>query len=115
MSRIPITLLTCAVLILMQGVCDADPWGPAQPKHGPGGSLYRHAKVRGTLHLSGIDRYWLFEPAVPVPVKPSPVIVLLHGWGGTSPSGYGCWIEHLVRQGNVVIFPEYQTGLPPKT
>ncbi len=89
--------------------------GPQQPASGPGGSLYKHARVVQNTFLEGDDQYWLFEPASPRPTQPAPVIVLLHGWGGTSPSGYGCWIEHLVRQGNVVIFPEYQTGLPPKT
>ena len=54
--------------------------------------------------LSRHDQYWLFEPTAPRPTKPSPVIVLLHGWGGMSPYSYGAWIEHLV--GNPWIFQQ---------
>ena len=38
----------------------------------------------------------------------APVVVLNHGWLAVNPGAYGAWIDHLVRSGNVVIFPRYQ-------
>ncbi|MEE9212868.1 MAG: alpha/beta hydrolase fold domain-containing protein [Phycisphaeraceae bacterium] len=60
-----------------------------------------------TLHGRGAARYWLFEPADPVPAS-APLIAMLHGWAEINPQPYGAWIEHLVRQGNIVVFPRYQ-------
>ena len=39
------------------------------------------------------------------------MIVLLHGWGGMNPLYYGAWIDHLVKRGNIVIYPRYQASL----
>jgi pimeloyl-ACP methyl ester carboxylesterase len=39
------------------------------------------------------------------------VVVLLHGWGGMNPLYYGAWIDHLVKRGNIVIYPRYQATL----
>jgi pimeloyl-ACP methyl ester carboxylesterase len=36
------------------------------------------------------------------------LIVFNHGWGVTNPRVYGAWIEHLVRRGNIVVYPSYQ-------
>lgn len=37
-----------------------------------------------------------------------PVVVFLHGIYAIEPSYYRPWLEHLARQGNVVIYPSYQ-------
>ena len=55
----------------------------------------------------GARSYWLFEPAEPTP-ESAPVVVFHHGWLAVNPAAYGAWIEHLVRSGQVVIFPRYQ-------
>src|SRR5207249_2577781 len=34
----------------------------------------------------------------------------LHGYMGVRPNVYGGWIEHLVRRGNIVVFPVYQAS-----
>lgn len=39
------------------------------------------------------------------------VVVFLHGWGIYGPRAYRGWMNHLARQGNVVILPRYQSGL----
>ncbi len=52
----------------------------------------------------------MFEPDAPRP-RTAPVIVLLHGWGGMNPLYYGAWIDHLVKRGNIVIYPRYQANL----
>jgi acetyl esterase/lipase len=78
-----------------------------QPARGPGGAEYLHREVVAAAHGKGATQYWLFEPAAPVP-KTAPVVVFLHGWGAMSPEPYRAWIEHLVRRGNLVIYPAYQ-------
>ncbi len=82
---------------------------PEQPDTGPGGKQYRHLRVLSRLRGSGATAYWVFEPAAPAP-RAAPVIVFLHGWGGTDPILYGAWIDHLVRRGHLVLFPVYQTS-----
>jgi pimeloyl-ACP methyl ester carboxylesterase len=32
-------------------------------------------------------------------------------WGGTNPVFYGAWIDHIVKRGNVVVFPRYQSSV----
>ncbi len=58
----------------------------------------------------GPRSYWLFEPDRPRPEK-APVVVFLHGWFAVNPAFYGAWIDHLVRNGHIVIFPRYQNDI----
>jgi hypothetical protein len=41
----------------------------------------------------------------------APVVVFLHGWGGTDPAFYRPWIDHLARRGNVVLWVRYQESV----
>jgi len=81
---------------------------PNQPSQGPGGADYTCSKVIKTMHGSDELAYYLFEPDAPKP-DTAPVIVFLHGWGGVNPGYYAAWIEHLVRKGNIVIYPLFQS------
>jgi pimeloyl-ACP methyl ester carboxylesterase len=83
---------------------------PLQPSSGPGGSQYSHTSVTRNRYGMGGQEYWIFEPDSPRP-RTAPVIVLLHGWGGMNPLYYGAWIDHLVKRGNIVIYPRYQASL----
>lgn len=87
---------------------------PPQSTNGPGSSDYLHQSVRKSRFGSGTEEYWLYEPADPTPAS-APVIAFLHGYGAMNPQAYGGWISHIVRKGNVVVFPIYQTALvsPP--
>lgn len=76
---------------------------PSEPQ-----PAYPHAGVRAQLIGSGPRSYWLFEPDAPRPAERCPVLVFNHGWLAVNPGMYGAWIEHLVRQGQVVVFPRYQ-------
>lgn len=87
---------------------------PAQPETGPGGGPYPSASVRASSYGEGALAYWIFEPADPAPAT-APVVVFAHGWGGLDPNAYGAWIEHVVRRGNVVIYPLYQADLRTPT
>lgn len=80
-----------------------------QPGQGPGGKEYSHQKVIHTSYEKKAQQYHLFEPDSPRPVR-APFLVFLHGHGGINPEIYGDWIEHLVKKGNIVLFPVYQTN-----
>lgn len=86
------------------------PTPPSQPQTGPGGSKYAHAAVTKNRYGKGGQEYWIFEPDSPKP-RIAPVIVFLHGWGGMNPMYYGAWLDHLVKRGNIVIYPRYQGSL----
>jgi acetyl esterase/lipase len=103
---------TAISLIFLVCAASADllPAPPSQPATGPGGSDYPFADVIMHRYGEGAARYWIFEPAKPTP-KSAPVIVFCHGWGVMSPNTYGAWIKHLVRRGNIVIYPQYQAVL----
>ncbi len=83
---------------------------PGQPEHGPGGADYTHGEVLFSQFADEADGYWLFEPTQPKPDS-AHVIVFLHGYGAINPMIYGAWIRHLVRKGNIVIYPRYQNNL----
>ena len=106
-----------ATLAVVGGVgwADGPLTAPLQAESGPGGKDYPHASYRVSSHGKGNDQYWIFEPAEPAPAKPAPVVLFLHGWGAMDPVPYGAWVRHLVRRGNVVIYPRYQGSLlsPP--
>jgi hypothetical protein len=67
------------------------------------------------VHGTGATQFWLFEPAHPTP-KTAPAVVFLHGWGAVEPAPYRAWIDHIVRRGNIVIYPRYQVDhrTPPR-
>ena len=83
------------------------PRAPEQPTSGPGSSAYPHADVNKSSHGAGDTGFFLFTPAAPAARNP-PVVVFLHGFMETEPGCYGAWIMHLVRRGNIVIYPRYQ-------
>ncbi|GJM36035.1 MAG: hypothetical protein DHS20C18_50360 [Saprospiraceae bacterium] len=91
--------------------------GPIQPLTGPGGAEYVCDSVIFQDFARRPDGYWLFEPAAPRPDS-ARVVVFMHGYGAYNPMIYGEWINHLVRRGNIVIFPRYQRNLifprPPR-
>lgn len=83
---------------------------PSQPATGPGGKHYAHARVTKNRYGTGNQEYWVFEPDTPKPAS-APLIVFLHGWGGMNPLYYGAWLDHLVKRGNIVVYPRYQATL----
>ena len=83
---------------------------PSQPQTGPGGKQYLHAGVVKNRYGKGGQEYWIFEPDSPKP-RSAPVVVFLHGWGGMNPLYYGAWVDHIVKRGNIVVYPRYQAGL----
>jgi hypothetical protein len=77
---------------------------------GCGGRSYpKRATVTGPL-VEGADPAagaWLFRPAG----KPKRLVIFFHGQGGpeeTTPADHRPWIDHLVAEGNAVIYPRYE-------
>ena len=86
------------------------PTPPLQPETGPGGKQTTHAAVIKNRYGQGGQEYWIYEPDRPRPTT-APVVIFMHGWGGTNPLYYGAWIDHIVKRGNIVVFPRYQTNV----
>jgi hypothetical protein len=85
------------------------PTPPSQPSDGPGGSNYSHHGIRESRYGFGNHQFWIFEPTDPTPTS-APLIVFNHGWGALYPYYYKAWVEHLVKRGNIVVYPRYQLG-----
>lgn len=83
---------------------------PGQRPEGPGGSDYQHGSWKQTIFGQASSAGWLFEPVDPVPAD-APLVIFLHGWAAIDPFLYGAWVEHLVRRGNVVLYPRFQSTL----
>jgi len=84
---------------------------PGQPSSGPGGtSNYLHQTALQSVYDTGENQYYIFEPANPAP-KSAPLIILMHGYGDIAPDRFRLWIEHLVKRGNLVVYPIYQQAI----
>ena len=92
---------------------NAAPAPPLQPETGPGGKDYRYDKVVSSFYVPENNynyQFWIFEPAIENK-DTLPVIVFIHGWSAISPSPYIDFINHIVKRGNIVIFPGYQENV----
>jgi chlorophyllase-like protein len=95
---------------------------PAQPSTGPGGADLAYDGILAQ-HFGppadgngGPAGYWLFEPTRPRPITfsgPLPLVLFLHGFDLVDPESYHVWIDHLVRRGAIVIYPDYQPANLP--
>ncbi|MEO0474912.1 MAG: alpha/beta fold hydrolase [Planctomycetota bacterium] len=105
---------------LATGPASADakpkPTPPGQPTQGPGGSDYPIERVKATSYGEPGDGYWILEPRQR-DEQARPVVLFVHGFGATHYNIYEAWITHLVRRGNVVVYPRYHAGgiVDPKT
>lgn len=101
-------MLRCLLLILLSATAVAQT-PPPQATHGPGGSDYAHAAFTKAEH-AGAQGWQLLIPTGPTPAA-APVVVFCHGWGALDEKNYAAWLTHLVRRGNIVIWPNYQDSL----
>ena len=72
-------------------------------------TLYLFDSVRVIDRAERADGYWLYAPVGAT--DSTTVVLFLHGYGGYNPMIYGAWIKHLVRRGNVVLYPRYQRNV----
>lgn len=127
--RIALLLVTGGVLAMAAsawterdiaaGALPGPPRPPEQPVHGPGGRAFVFEAVEATRVGGPPTGYWLFEPtslrldaAEVVPAQALPVVVFLHGFTALDPDAYRAWIDHIVRRGAIVVYPDYQTNDP---
>jgi dienelactone hydrolase len=87
---------------------DDRPGGLGRGEHEP---ETPHQGVKRFEIGQGPRSYVIFEPEKPKPEGAAPVVVFLHGWFAVNPGFYGAWIDHLVRNGQIVIFPRYQNDV----
>jgi acetyl esterase/lipase len=109
--QFPILRLILVLILSLSGQSvTSGPFPPPQPETGPGGRQAPHSAVIKNRYGKGGTEYWIYEPDKPKPTQ-APVVIFLHGWGGTNPLYYGAWIDHIVKRGNIVVFPRYQSSI----
>lgn len=115
--RFPPRLTGLLVLLLVLASTAAPPaeaegaiTPPGQPVSGPGGREYMFEEIAAVRVGDAPTGAWLFAPEGTAQADRAtlPVVLFLHGFGATDPALYQDWIDHLVRRGTVVIYPDYQ-------
>lgn len=114
---------TFLVIPFLLSYCFAQiPSPPKQPSTGPGGSDYKHGGIitKGPYWADGLgtenenNKYYVCIPDDPMPEK-APVVLFLHGWAAISLTQYNIWISHIVRQGYIVVWVQYQSDRVTET
>lgn len=108
-------IIDCALSVVMaMWLVGCTVSGPSQAIGGLGGADYPHLGVRESHFGEGEDEYWIFEPDHLRPLA-APVVVFTHGWLTKSPFRYRAWVRHIVRQGNIVIYPRFHKDITTPT
>lgn len=99
-------------MLLVPGMTAASrrPTPPEQPAAGPGGKAAPFDAVLSGRFGSAPTGYALFWPGTRADAEPLPVVIFVHGFSAVNSESYRAWIEHIVRRGAIVIFPDYQTA-----
>lgn len=89
------------------------PRPPEQPANGPGGAAFIYEGVNAERIGAPPDGYWVFRPShLRLDASPDesvlPVVLFFHGFTALDPVVYRSWIDHIVRRGAIVIYPDYQ-------
>ena len=108
--------VACCAIMFLAGTRAVN--GADDPKDGPSAPGRSQTEPEPPHHAvkrfeigQGPRSYFIFEPDKPKPEGKAPVVVFLHGWFAVNPGFYGAWIDHLVRDGRIVIFPRYQNDV----
>ncbi len=67
-----------------------------------------HGAVEVVALGEGMRRVYVFLPAQPSVQGKVPFVFFAHGWQAMDPKNYGALIDHLAREGEVVVYPVYQ-------
>ncbi|BAU48561.1 hypothetical protein SVA_2009 [Sulfurifustis variabilis] len=110
LSRSQVVMLVAAVSMGLvhcarAGTVGAPAGQAAAPR--PASSAGSHARVAKQKIGEEGKAAWIFTPDSPRP-SAAPVVVFLHGYRAVNPYAYGGWIDHLVRRGNIVVFPIFE-------
>jgi len=104
MKRLLLTFLFASALLSSYSQTQ-----PSEPATGYGGMTYPYSQITTFNCDDGATGFMLYIPASPH-ADTLPLIVFSHGFGEWNPLRYGRWIEHLVKRGNIVVFPRYQVN-----
>lgn len=91
---------------------------PSPPTANFGESGDRFVRVDARRLGASSTGVWLFSPRAPIvapagaTAEPLPVVLFLHGLNALDPSVYREWIDHLVRRGHYVVYPDYHPTNP---
>jgi pimeloyl-ACP methyl ester carboxylesterase len=110
LKRYTVVTLLVLMFAVLSVAFTQTPTPPLQPESGPGGKQHTHQAVIKNRYGSREKEYWIYEPDSPRPGS-APLVIFIHGWGGMNPLYYGAWIDHLVKRGNIVVYPRYQATL----
>lgn len=80
---------------------------PEQPNSGYGNKQYQYSDMSVEKYGTGENIYFIFKP-IGFKQEKAPLIVFFHGWLALEPDNYWYWIKHIVRKGNIVLFPVFQ-------
>lgn len=105
--------LVCAFALLAGVAGAAGPTQPGQPTSGPGSSggyIASSVSRYETGSGSAGTRVWWFVPDRLRNGSSAPVVVYLHGFMLLAPDIYLGHINHLARQGYLVVYPQFNKG-----
>lgn len=120
-SLVPLLVLVIAAILVRQapvGGQHPGPRPPEQPEGGPGGRAAAFDGVEVQRIGEGPTGSWLFAPgdravsAADADDRALPVVLFLHGFSALDPERYRAWIDHIVRRGAFVVYPDYQSANP---
>ena len=86
---------------------------PGRPSSGPGSAAGYIAPAATSVAVGDGDagtRVWTYVPTTLKGGTKAPVVVLLHGFELLSPEIYQGLIDHLTKQGVIVVFPQFNKG-----
>ena len=104
----PLLLAVAAVLL---GSCRPAASPPGQPLTGYGsaqGYIAASCTTGSVGQAADGSRAWYFLPDTLKHDDTAPAIIFLHGHSATDPNLYQGHITHLVRQGYIVVYPQFQ-------
>jgi acetyl esterase/lipase len=77
-----------------------------------GPAYYEARQTHGAVEVmalgDGMQRVYVFVPAQPSVQGRVPFVFFAHGWQAMDPKNYGALIDHLAREGQIVVYPVYQ-------
>jgi pimeloyl-ACP methyl ester carboxylesterase len=98
-----------AVVVALVGAgCDhGDDDDPPPPQ--ASGPVIDTERGTATPYGTGAQQVWVLRPASG---EPRSIVVYLHGYGAYLPFAWHLrWMDHLLENGSIVLFPRYQPGL----
>ncbi|MDX1684320.1 MAG: hypothetical protein R3275_03735 [Saprospiraceae bacterium] len=105
-----VIISSISLLVLLSVKVLAFSMGFPECQTGKGPTLFRHPGISVIDEYDDQEGYYAFVPK-DSEYRADKVVGFVHGYGALNPMIFGAWIEHLVLQGHIVIYPRYQQNL----